>query len=145
MGMLTKEALLGASDLVEREVNLPSIGGSVRIRSLPAAYSNEATSKALELVTGSRGEQTAHINTQKLEILQVLHALVDPKLSSYEEASTFAQNCGPAWHALVKEIDAISGIDKEAIEKANATFPAGGEEPANGRAAGDRATAAGDR
>jgi hypothetical protein len=62
MGILSKEALLGASDLVEREVELPSIGGSVRVRSLPAAYSNEATSQALEVSQGRRGEQTAKIN-----------------------------------------------------------------------------------
>ncbi|HMF60814.1 MAG TPA: hypothetical protein VK595_10610 [Vicinamibacterales bacterium] len=130
MALLSKEALLGASDLVEREVELPSIGGSVRVRSLPAAYSNQATSEALELVTGRRGEQTAKVNTAKLEILQVLHGLVDPKLSSMQEAEAFAQRCGPAFKEIVRVIDEISGVDKKALEDAEARFPAGGGEAA---------------
>lgn len=130
MAILSKEALLGASDLVEREVELPSIGGSVRVRSLPAAYSNEAQSEALEVVTGRRGEQTARMNMVKLEALQVLHGMIEPKLNSLDEAMSFAQRCGPAWATIVKTIDEISGIDKEAIERANTQFPAGGESQA---------------
>lgn len=126
MSMLTRDALLGASDLVERTVPLPSIGGSVRVRSLPAAYSNEAMSEALEVITGPRGQQTARVNTRKLEALQVLHGLVEPKLNSIEDAYTFASKCGPAWRTVVNTIDEISGIDKEAMEKTQTAFPAGG-------------------
>jgi hypothetical protein len=126
MGMLTKEALLGASDLVEREVDLPSIGGKVRVRSLPAAYSNKAISEALEMVQDARGRQTSRINTERLETLQVQYGLTEPRLNSFEEASTFAQRCGPAFKEVVRVIDEISGVDKEAIEKAAETFPDGG-------------------
>lgn len=143
MGILSKDALLTASDLREREVELPSIGGSVRVRGLPAAYSNQAMSEALELVTGRRGEQTAHVNTDTLEVLQALHGLVEPKLASVEEARTFAQNCGPAFREVIKAIDELSGIDKEAVEKANATFPDRGTPSANGGATGAPAVGAG--
>ena len=141
MGYIDKGALLGASDLREQDVELPSIGATVRVRGLPAAYSNQAQSEALELVTGARGEQTAHVNTEKLESLQVLHGLVEPKLSSIEEARTFAQNCGPAFREVVRVIDELSGLDKEAIEKTNATFPGSGPDASgpvvgNGSAAG---------
>jgi hypothetical protein len=129
MGRLSKDALLGASDLIEKEVELPSIGGSVKIRSLPAAYSNQASSEALELKTGARGEQTATVNTAKLEELQVLHALIEPKLNSIQEARTFMQNCGSAAKVLVRAIDEISGVDKEAIAEANARFPGSGAGP----------------
>lgn len=125
MALLSKEALLGASDLAEREVELPSIGGSVKVRALPAAYSNEATSQALKLVTGARGEQIATVDTAKLEILQVLHGLVEPRLGSLQEAEQFAQRCGPAFKAVVSAIDELSGVDKEAIEQASATFRPG--------------------
>lgn len=141
MAILSKEALLGASDLVEREVELPSIGGSVRVRSLPAAYSNQAISEALEVATDPRGRQTARVNTGKLEALQVLHGLIDPKLASIDEAVSFASRCGPAWRKLVEVIDEISGIDKEAIEKTNAAFQAGGD--SEGRVAVGNGTAAG--
>lgn len=128
MSRLSKDALLGASDLVEREVELDSIGGSVIVRSLPAAYSNQAQSEALEMITDRHGEQRATVNVAKLEALQVLHGLVEPKLNSIEEAQTFGRNCGPAWRKVVGVIDEISGIDKATIEKTNTSFRAGGEE-----------------
>ena len=138
----TREALLGASDLVEREIDLPSIKMKVKVRSLPAAYSNQAVSEALEMATDARGRQTSTVNTVKLEALQVLHGLVEPKLNSIEDAYTFSQRNGPAWREIVRVIDEISGVNKEEIEKANATFRAGGPgEPrpvvANGSAGRD--------
>ena len=123
MARLTKEEFLGASDLVEKEVELPSIGGSVKIRSLPAAYSSQASSEALELTTGRRGEQTARVNTVKLEELQVLHALVEPKLGSVQDARTFLTKCGRAARELIAAIDEISGVNKEEIAAAEARFP----------------------
>lgn len=139
---LTRDALLSANDLIEKEVDLPSIGGKVKVRSLPAAYSNQATSEALEMKTVGR-EQIATVNTAKLEVLQVLHALVEPKLNSVQDAETFATNCGPAFKEVVRVIDEISGVDKEALEKAEARFPAGGESASNGRQEGDAAAAGG--
>lgn len=136
MGRLTKETLLGATDLVEREVDLPSIGGSVKVRSLPAAYSNQASSEAMKLIQGPRGEQQATIDTAKLELIQVLHGLVEPKLNSLEEASIFATRCGRAFKEVIRVIDEISGVDKDAIEQVDATFPAGGA-GSNGSPVGD--------
>lgn len=131
MALFTKDELLGASDLEEREVYLKTIGGSVKVRSLPAQFSNEAASKALKLITGARGEQTATIDQGEMELLQVFHGLVEPKLHSIEEARTFAQKCGPAFKAVVEAIDELSGVNKEAIEAANARFQPG-DSPANG-------------
>lgn len=131
MALLTKDALLGASDLEEREVELPTIGGSVKVRSLPAQFSNEAASKALKLISGPRGEQTATIDTAEMELLQVFHGVVEPKFNSLEEVRVFAQNTGPAFKKVVSVIDEISGVDKEAIESANARFQSG-DRSANG-------------
>lgn len=143
MERLSREALLGASDLVEREVELPSIGGSVKVRSLPAAYSNQASSEALKLITGPRGEQQATVDTAQLEILQALHGLVDPKLNSIEDARVFATNCGRAFKEVIRVIDEISGVDKQAIEDASTRFPAGGGS-SNGQDVADAAPARGD-
>ena len=126
MSLMSKDALLGASDLVTREVELPTIGGTVKVQSLPAAYSNQAVSEAMEVVTGPRGQQSARVNTAKLEELQVLHGLVEPKLSSLDEVKVFATKCGPAWRKVVDTIDEISGVDKATIEETNARFRAGG-------------------
>lgn len=125
MALLTKNALLEASDLVEREVELPTIGGSVKVRSLPAAYSNEASSKALKLVTDNRGQQSATIDTAELELLQVFHGVIEPKFNSVEEVKVFATKCGPAFKEVVRHIDEISGVDKDEIEAANARFQSG--------------------
>lgn len=137
MGRLTKEALLGASDLREKEVELKTIGGSVIVQGLPAAFSNQASSEALVLKTvGS--DQIATVDTAVLEEIQVLHGLKDPKLNTREEARQFMERCGPAAKTLVAAIDELSGIDKEAIADANARFQGSGAN-ANGSDLGDAA------
>lgn len=128
MALATREQLLGASDIKTREIDLPSIQMRVKVRSLPAAYSNQAQSEALEMITGRREEQTARVNIAKLECLQVLHGLVEPKLNNVEDAQALATAWGPAWRTLVDAIDEISGIDKKSIEDANARFQSGGSD-----------------
>ena len=137
--------LQGPGDLKEADVeDVPVPGESVRVRGLPAAYSNQATSEALELVTGRRGEQTAHVNTEKLEVLQFAHGCVDPTFT-VDEARVIAQKYGPAFRKVVEKIDELSGVDKEAIERTNATFPAGGTGASNGGAAQADAAPSGGR
>ena len=126
MSRLTKDALLKASDISTKEVDLPSIGGSVLVQGLSAAYSNQASSEALEMKTTARGDQIATVNTAKLEIIQAQHGLVDPALASFEEAEQFAKNCGPAFKKVIEAVDELSGLDKEAISEAKATFPGSG-------------------
>jgi hypothetical protein len=140
----TKQSWLeGPGDLREEDVeNVPVEGQSVRVRGLPAAYSNEATSKALELVTGLRGEQTARVNQHKLEVIQFTHGCVEPTFTE-PEAELIMQKYGPAAKKIIAKIDELSGVDKEAIEKTNATFPSGGPDEGgphvgNGTSAGDR-------
>ena len=127
MARSNKESWLqGPTDLREADVeDVPVKGESVRVRGLPAAYSNQATSEALELITGARGEQTAHVNTEKLEVLQFAHGVIDP-VFSVEEARQVAQRFGPAFRKVIEKIDELSGVDKEAIEQTNATFQNGG-------------------
>src|SRR4051812_4469731 len=114
----TKNAwLTGPGDLREEDVeDVPVPGQSIRVRGLPAAYSNKATSQALELITGRRGEQTAHVNTEKLEVLQFAHGCVDPSFTE-AEAQQIAERFGPAFRKVIEVIDRLSGVDKDAIEK----------------------------
>jgi len=123
----TKESwLAGPGDLEEADVeNVPAPGQTVRVRGLPAAYSNRATSKALELVTGRRGEQSATVNTERLEVIQFAAGCVDPTFTE-AEAEIISQKFGPAFKAVIEKIDELSGVNKEAIEQADATFQAGG-------------------
>jgi len=140
MARLTKDALLRATDLRTKEVELETIGGSVVVQGLSAAYSNQASSEALEMKTTARGDQVATVNTAKLETIQVLHGLVEPKLDTMEEAEQFMKNCGPAAKKIVEAIDELSGLDKEAIAEASAKFPSSGEVE-SGSVLGDGASA----
>lgn len=126
MALSTKESWLqGPGDVKTDTVdNVPVAGQSVRIRGLAAAYSNQASSEALELKTGPRGEQTATINTGKLEVLQFAHGVIEPKFT-VDEAQIIAQKYGPAFKKVIAEIDRLSGVDKEAIEEAAARFQPG--------------------
>jgi hypothetical protein len=128
VAILTRDALLAASDLREKTVALPSLGqgSEVRIRSLPAEYSNAALSQAIEVVQGPKGEQTTRMDNGKLELLQVLHGLVEPRLESLAAVQTFAKNCGPAFKTLVREIVELSDLTAEAAEMTAERFQAGG-------------------
>jgi len=126
MQRLSKDALLGASDLVQEEVELPLIEGAVLVQGLGAKFSNEAQSQAMKMTTIGR-EQVATIDTAKLEAIQILNGLLEPKLDSLDEAEAFMAKCGPSVRAVVDKIDELSGLDKKAIEEAKARFPRGGE------------------
>jgi len=130
MGRSTKDAWLsGPGDLKEADVeDVPVAGESVRVRGLPAAYSNQASSEALELKTIG-AQQIATVNTARLEVLQFAHGCVDPEFT-VEEAQAVSERFGPAFKKVIAKIDELSGVDKEAIEAAQARFPAGGESEA---------------
>lgn len=116
----------GPGDLREADVeDVPVEGQSVRVRGLPAAYSNQAQSEALEMKTIGT-TQIATVNTARLEVLQFAHGVVEPSFT-VEEAEKVAEKYGPAFRKVVAEVDRLSGIDKEAIEEANARFQGGGE------------------
>lgn len=133
MTYMTKQALLSATDLKEEDVELPTIGGKVRVRGLPAAFSSQASSEAIEYTTDANGRQGARINAARMEELQVKNGLIDPQLGSIDEVRIFAKRCGPAFKDVVAAIDKLSGVDKEAIERAEVAFPAGVDEPAGDR------------
>jgi hypothetical protein len=130
-----------AGDLKQADVeDVPTKGESVRVRGLPAAYSNQASSEALVLKTVGR-EQVATVDTARLEVLQFAHGVIDPKFD-VSEAEQIAQKFGPAFKKVIEKIDELSGVDKQAIEEARARFPAGrpstgGSDVGNGTGAGD--------
>lgn len=142
MARSTKATWLdGPGDLQEAEVeDVPVKGQNVRVRGLPAAYSNQASSEALELVTGRRGQQTTTINTARMEVLQFAHGVIDPQFTE-SEAELISQKYGPAFRKVIQKIDELSGVDKAAIEDANARFQdSGGSEagtPSESVSAGD--------
>jgi hypothetical protein len=127
MARSTKEGwLTGPGDLEEAEVSdVPQKGQTVKVRGLPATYSNRAASKAMVATTTPKGDQTYTVNTEVMEILQFAYGCVEPKFTE-DEARIVAEKYGPAFKRVVAKIDELSGVDKEAIERAEARFPGGG-------------------
>lgn len=145
MSRSTKSSWLeGKGDLREADVeDVPVKGESVRVRGLPAAYSNQAQSEALEMKTvGST--QIATVNSARLEVLQFAHGCVEPSFS-VEEAQQVSERFGPAFKKVIAKIDELSGVDKEAIDSAQARFPSSGEGASDEGAPGDLPAAAGGR
>lgn len=124
MARSTKQAWLeGPGDLQEADVHdVPVKGETVRVRGLPAAYSLGAASEASKLVANDRGEQVATLDQAKMAQLQFAHGCVDPTFT-LEEAEKVSEKYGPAFNKIVEKITELSGVDLEAIEKTQATFP----------------------
>lgn len=123
MSRSTKDAWLnGPGDLNEDVVeDVPVKGQSVKVRGLPAAYSNEAQEEALEWKTWPNGQTTSRFSTSKMEVLQFVHGVIEPQFDK-AEAERIAQKYGPAWRTIIDKIDELSGVNKEAIEDANRRF-----------------------
>lgn len=144
MSRATKEDWLeGPGDLEEAVVeDVPTKGKSVKVRALPAKFSNDAQSEATETRTTGDGVALVTVNKAKLEILQFTHGVVEPAVSK-DEAEKIAERYAGAFFKVIEKIDELSAIDKEAIEQAEARFPgvpdeASAKAPPNG---GDPASA----
>ena len=70
-----------------------------------------------------------------MEVLQFAHGVIDP-VFTLDEARQMQEQTGPMFRKIVNKIDELSGVDKEAIEKTEARFPAGGAGP-NGQGRGE--------
>lgn len=143
MSRSTKASWLeGKGDLREADVDdVPVKGETVRVRGLPAAYSNQAQSEALEMKTIGN-TQVATVNVERVEVLQFAHGVIDPEFS-VEEAEEISKRFGPAFKKVVAKIDELSGVDKDAIEKAEARFPVGAEGPGRDGEEGEAPAVAG--
>lgn len=132
----TKDAWLnGPGDLREEDVvvDFPNPGDTVRVRALAARFSAEVQSQ-MRLQTEGR-EQVAKIDVAEMEVLQFAHGVVDPEFT-VDEARQAQGRMGPAFRKVVSKIDELSGVDKEAIEKAEQRFPDRGARP-NGQGRGE--------
>jgi hypothetical protein len=132
--------LQGPGDLQESEIeDVPRPGESVKVRGLAASFSNRAISDALEMKQTPKGDSISTVNTERLEILQFMHGVIEPKFSE-PQARIVAEKYGPAFKRVVAEVDRLSGMDKESVEAAQQRFPsvgAGEDGPDLGDAAAD--------
>jgi hypothetical protein len=135
----------GPDDLKTEEVvvDFPNSGDTVLVRGLPAGYSNRANQEAVAMVTDRNGQQRSTVDVEKLEAIKFAAGMVEPTFS-VDEAQQVQEKLGPTWNKVLQAIDRLSGIDEEAVKKAQDTFPvaerhrngseeAGVVEPAEGR------------
>jgi hypothetical protein len=123
MSRLAKDAWAKPS-LRQEEVEVPELNGTVLIRELPAEYSAEVASH-IE-VKNMGGAQYASVDTATMERLQFAYGVINDAgepLFSEEEAADVARKHGSAYKRVIEAIDDLSGINKEAIEAAEARFP----------------------
>lgn len=114
--------LEGPGDLDTRVIeDVPVKGESVMVTGLPAAYSAEIASQMTLVNEGN--VQVAKVDKAKMEILEFVHGVVEPKFSK-AQAQQVAEKYGPAFNRVIEAIDELSAIDKEEIEKAEVRFPA---------------------
>lgn len=127
------------STLKTKEVHVEELGGEVLVRELSADYTAEVSNN-VEVVNVGR-EQILRIDKAKMELLQFAHGVInDDKSPMFTEAEVadLQKKHGRAFQTVIGVIDEISGIDKEAIEKAEATFPSSsGDTQGEGVAVGD--------
>lgn len=123
MARLTRDAWK-VSSLRTKEVEVEELGGSVLIRELPAAVSADLAGLLDIVQVGT--EQRAKIDVALLECRQFAYGVVNEDGSAQfteDQARDLQGKHGRAFKTVVAAIDEFSGVDKEAMEKAEARFP----------------------
>jgi len=123
VGRLNKDSWKGSS-LRTEEVEVEELGGSVLIRELPAAVSSDLAGLVEMVQVGM--EQKAKVDISLMERRQFAYGVINDDHSpqfTEAEVEELQNNHGRAFKTVVAAIDKLSGVDKEAIEKAEARFP----------------------
>jgi hypothetical protein len=95
---------------------------SVRVRGLSAKYAADMQGQ-IKISTQGR-QQVAEVDAAAMELVQFVHGVIEPQFTE-TEAKQVQERFGPAFKKVIEKIDELSEIDKDSIEKAKATFPAG--------------------
>lgn len=119
---LSREAILAARDLPERDVAISQWNGSVRIRALTKADSQALRDQASTDVTGPDGLPTKQVDTKKFELLLFVHCVTEPKFAEDDVAQLREKSAG-AIDTVIRGINELNGWTKEALTAAERAFP----------------------
>ncbi len=136
MGRLNKDAWAKAS-LKTDEVEVEELGGTVRIRELPAAYSAAVQEHVTMKTVGN--EQFGSVDLVTQERLKFTYAVIDDdgeQMFTEDEVRDLAQNHGRAFRTVLEAVDNLSGLTEEDAAKSADRFQAGRVGTPNGREAG---------
>lgn len=112
---LTREAVLAAPDIAEKEVEVPEWGGTVLIRTLTKAQQVKLRKEAM--VAGKLDED-------RLEILIFVHGVVEPQFTPEDHDALKAKSAS-AMDRVLLEIYRGSGMSKEEVARIERAFPDG--------------------
>lgn len=132
MARVTKDGWKKSS-LRTKEIEVEELGGSVLIRELPASVS--ADLKGLVDMVQVGREQRAKVNVAEMERRQFAYGVITEngeQMFNDQEVAEIQATHGRAFNIVVEAIDEFSGVDKKAIEEAEARFPSGGESAPGG-------------
>lgn len=111
-----------ANDRGEEVVELPALGGSVKIRALSASQDarvNEASSSF-----GSNGK--TKLDFTQMERLRFQYGVVEPTFTA-DQVKKLHIKSGPSFQRVLKRINELSGLTEKDAEEAEAAFPESGE------------------
>lgn len=114
-GYLTRDALLGAADLQEEDVDVPEWGGRIKVRGLSLGQYQDVQEKAT--VGGV-------LDGRRYTVMLVMAGIVEPALSDDDFEQLRGKALAPI-DRIAGRIMILSGLAPGALEDAEATFPEG--------------------
>lgn len=113
--ILSVEDILGATQLEERMVEIPELGGSVKIREFDKG-------RQQWIRTQAKDRRTGKLDEGKLELLMFAYGVVEP-VFTVEQVEGLRKVKSAILDRVLKEISAISGLTDEAVEEEAENFP----------------------
>lgn len=113
--ILSVEDILSAEDLPSETVPVPEWGGAVTIRGF---------SKAREFAIRQEAMGADGLDEERFEMLLFINGVVEPQFS-VDQLEVLKEKSGSVIDRVLTRIMDISGLSKEAQERAKARFPEG--------------------
>ncbi len=123
MATLTLDQFLSPPTLPEEDVEMPELGGSVRIRALTKAE-HQAAMKESTLQYNTKDGQKGDLDRQRFELVMVVHSMVEPQIT-LNDIIKLRQLPLAAIERLQHAVLRINGLSPEAQQAARATFQDG--------------------
>ncbi len=121
MGLLGRDAILGAVDLAHVDVDVPEWGGAVRVRMLTGGERD-----AFEAGTITRHGKKIEQNLVNIRARLVALCVVDEagaRLFSEADAEKLGQKSAAALNRVFEAARVLNGLTEEAAAEAAAQFP----------------------
>lgn len=123
MGLLTRDAILGAVDLVHQDVDVPEWGGTVRVRMLTGTERDQ-----FEASTMIRRGKKVDMNLVNIRARLVAMCVVDEKgnqMFSDADVEALAKKSSMALHRVFEAARHLNGLTEEEAWEAKENFSGG--------------------